>query len=344
MKVLYAIQATGNGHISRAKVLIPILCKCSSVDILLSGTSSDIDLGLPITYRLKGVSFVFGKNGGINILKTLLRFNIFRFLREVFSLPLANYDLVINDFEPVSAWASKIRDKQCIALSHQYSLLHPAVPLPKKRALFSKIILKYYAPAKKGYGFHFDTYGEHIFLPIIKEEIKNLKPLSKNYFVVYLPSYSDEKIIGVLSAIPRANWVVFSKHSTENKHIGNVRIKPIASKAFNDFLLHTRGVLCGAGFETPAEAIYLKKKLLVIPMHNQYEQLCNAHALEQLGVPVLPALNQSAVDVIRKWMQSENKVNLDYSEDPNNLIPQIFVNFRQDSAQSKNLSQQTPLS
>ena len=67
--------------------------------------------------------------------------------------------------------------------------------------------------------------------------------------------------------------------------------------------------------------LYLKKKLLVIPMHNQYEQLCNAHALEQLGVPVLSALNQSAIDVIKKWMQSENKVNLDYSEDPHNLIP-----------------------
>ena len=62
MKLLYAIQATGNGHISRAKELIPLLQKHVEVDVLLSGTSADIELGLPVRYRFKGLSFVFGKN------------------------------------------------------------------------------------------------------------------------------------------------------------------------------------------------------------------------------------------------------------------------------------------
>jgi len=43
------------------------------------------------------------------------------------------------------------------------------------------------------------------------------------------------------------------------------------------------GVFCGAGFETPAEAMFLKKKLMVIPMKGQYEQQCNAAALEEIG-------------------------------------------------------------
>ena len=100
MKVLYAIQATGNGHISRAKVLIPYLQKNIEVDVLLSGTSADIELGLPIRFYFKGLSFVFGKNGGVNIWKTIAQMDFWRFFKDIKRLPLNEYDLVINDFEP----------------------------------------------------------------------------------------------------------------------------------------------------------------------------------------------------------------------------------------------------
>ena len=36
-KLLYAINGTGLGHISRAKTLIPILKETAEVDILISG-------------------------------------------------------------------------------------------------------------------------------------------------------------------------------------------------------------------------------------------------------------------------------------------------------------------
>ncbi|MDA0327251.1 MAG: glycosyl transferase, partial [Bacteroidetes bacterium] len=83
MKVLYAIQATGNGHISRAKELIPLLQKNIEVDVLLSGTSADIELEMPVRFRFKGLSFVFGKNGGINIWKTIVKMDFWRFFRDI---------------------------------------------------------------------------------------------------------------------------------------------------------------------------------------------------------------------------------------------------------------------
>ena len=63
MKVLYALQATGNGHISRANEIIPILEQRCDLDILVSGTQSEINLNHHIKYRRKGLSFAFGKNG-----------------------------------------------------------------------------------------------------------------------------------------------------------------------------------------------------------------------------------------------------------------------------------------
>ena len=40
MKILYGIQGTGNGHLSRAEEIVPILKKMAHVDVLISGNQS----------------------------------------------------------------------------------------------------------------------------------------------------------------------------------------------------------------------------------------------------------------------------------------------------------------
>lgn len=61
MKILYAIQGTGNGHVSRAREVIPILQQYGDVDLLISGTQADVGLPYSIKYQLNGFGFVFGK-------------------------------------------------------------------------------------------------------------------------------------------------------------------------------------------------------------------------------------------------------------------------------------------
>ena len=61
MKILYAIQGTGNGHLSRARDIIPLLQKKGDLDILVSGIQADVELPYEIKYRFKGLSFIFGK-------------------------------------------------------------------------------------------------------------------------------------------------------------------------------------------------------------------------------------------------------------------------------------------
>lgn len=327
MKVLYAIQATGNGHISRAKELLPYIQKNVEVDVLLSGTSSDIELGQPIRFNLKGLSFVFGKNGGINIWKTILQMDFWQLFKDIKRLPLNEYDFVINDFEPVSAWACVLNKKHCIALSHQYSLLDGKVPKPQKKARLSNFILKYYAPATVGYGFHFRAYNSSIHLPIIKKELKNKNPIKKNYYVVYLPVFDDKKIISVLSRIYKTSWVVFSNQTREKYRYGNIIVRPISSNGFNKKLINCSGVLCGAGFETPSESLYLKKKLMVIPIKNQYEQLCNAESLKKMGVPVIYDLNHDNIKILKDWVKSEKIINVDYSESPQKVINKMCIDY-----------------
>ncbi len=89
-------------------------------------------------------------------------------------------------------------------------------------------------------------------------------------------------------------------------------------------MAQSEGVLCGAGFETPAEALFMKKKLLVIPMKNQYEQQLNAAALKQMGVPVIKNLNDRFDMVIRTWINSTRTVEVNYPDMTNAIIDQII--------------------
>jgi len=61
MKILYAIQGTGNGHISRAKDVIPILKQKGEVDILISGNQAEVKLPYKIDYKLHGPVGILGK-------------------------------------------------------------------------------------------------------------------------------------------------------------------------------------------------------------------------------------------------------------------------------------------
>ena len=48
IKILYAFQGTGNGHVARARDLVPRLSNYAEVDVLVAGTQSDLNLDFPL--------------------------------------------------------------------------------------------------------------------------------------------------------------------------------------------------------------------------------------------------------------------------------------------------------
>lgn len=324
LNILYAIQGTGNGHLSRARDIIPILQTKGNLDLLVSGTQADIDLPYEVKYKLNGLSFIFGKKGGVDIVETYKRGDIRRLLTEIKQLPLDDYDLVINDFEPVSAWACYLKSKPCVSLSHQAAVIAKKAPKPKKQDLIGKATLKNYAPTTAQFGFHFECYDNHTYTPVIRQEIRNQKIENHGHYTVYLPSYDDEKIIKTLAEVPDVSWQVFSKHTKENYQKGNISIFRINNEAFIRSMATSAGVLCGAGFETPSEALFMKKKLLVIPMKNQFEQHCNAAALKLMGIPVLKNLKKKHVSKIKEWIHRGPIIPVDYPDNTEKIIDLIL--------------------
>ena len=302
MKILYSIQGTGNGHIARAEDVIPVLQQYGNLDIFVSGAQADIKLDHPVKYQSKGLSFYFGKRGGVDLVKTFGKNSSIGVYNEIRQFPVEKYDLVINDFEPITAWACIYKHVPCVGLSHQSALLSSRTPKPKSFDPIGDWIIKNYAPVKKYVGFHFASFDKNIFTPVIRKRIRSASISDKGHYTVYLPAYDDRKLLPILNKFPSVRWHVFSKHARSPYHFGKISVYPVHNGEFTASLTSCTGVLCGAGFETPAEALHLQKKLLVVPMKGQYEQHYNAAALKRLGVPVMKKMKKKSVKKIGEWL------------------------------------------
>lgn len=327
MKLLYAIQGTGNGHLSRAIDIIPELKKYGSLDLFVSGAQAEIVLPYPVKYKSKGLSFYFGKSGGINFLKTFQKNSSKDVIKEIKNFPVENYDLVINDFEPISAWACKRKEVKIVSLSHQAALLSKKAPRPKIIDPFGEWMLKNYAPVKKYVGFHFEEYDKNIFTPVIRNAIRQAKVSDDGHYTVYLPAYDDKKLVQRLLKLDKIKWHIFSKHTKKPYHVGRISVFPVSGIDFIESVVSSSGVVCGAGFETPAEVLHLNKKLLVVPMKSQYEQHCNAAALKKLGVPVLKKVKKKSVKKIAQWLEEAKPLDLSFPDVTAEAVEHLFSKF-----------------
>jgi uncharacterized protein (TIGR00661 family) len=279
MKILYAFNGTGYGHASRAMSILPIL-KHYDVDILVSGEMNPIDIGHQIKYRFKGFTFAYD-NGKLDYWKTFKQLNIIQFIKDILSLNVEQYDLIISDFEPISAYAAKLRGVKSLSLSHHAAFLSKNTPRPSKIDKVAEWILKNYAPCEYNIGFHFKRYDDFILPPHIRSVIRNSKEntTKQDYILVYLSAYNPYDLVKVFGKYTDYKFIIISPEikDTVNPTL-NTTIKPADPIKFMDLLINCSGVITGGGFETVAEALYLNKRVLTIPIKGQYEQECNGTA------------------------------------------------------------------
>jgi len=332
MKVLYGIQGTGHGHISRARELLPFLKQVAEIDILISGYNCKLTLeGFDIV-RKRGISFEYDSDGNVDILKTAASLRPLEFIRDIQSLKLDPYDLIISDFEPVTSWAASLQNRSVVALSHQAAFLSPKSPRPVQRSLFAEQIMTHFAPSTHAVGFHFNRYDEFIEPPIIRKQIRDLNPTQGEHVTVYLPAYHHEMLLEHLRPFQDVKWEIFSSYADSRVVKGNVTIQPISNEHFLKSFEGALGVMTSGGFETCAEAMYMDKKLLIKPIQNQYEQLCNAAALKELGIPVIHDWSPTSQQAIGEWIKDSSSVHLPEYADAEKVINRALEHTRKSEA------------
>jgi uncharacterized protein (TIGR00661 family) len=320
MKILYAIQATGNGHISRAMELMPYLQQYGQVDVFLSGSNSNLQPDLPVQFKSKGVSLFYGNTGGLDYLRMWKELSLKRIWQEANQLPVEKYDVVLNDFESITSLACRLKKVPSIGFGHQASFRSKHTPRTTKKDIAGEIVLQHYGSATEYVGLHFRSYDDFIFSPVIKQEILQADPTDKGHTTVYLSHYSDEVVLKALHKIDGSRFEVFSKKVKEKMVSGNTTLLPVNNEQFTQSLIHSHGVITGAGFETPAEALYLGKKLLVLPIMGQYEQLCNAAALKEFNVTVVDKIDSHFETHVAGWLNKTSIKSLTLQQDTREIV------------------------
>jgi uncharacterized protein (TIGR00661 family) len=240
--------------------------------------------------------------------------------RDAKALPLSDYDVVINDFDSVTALASKIQKVKSVQFGHQASFKSKLTPRSENNNLMGELVLQHYAPANKYLGLHFKEYDTFIHPPIIKDDIVNATPTDLNHISVYLPSFDKECLETAFRKVSDVQFHWFLGDIKKPYKVGNITYFPVNQKLFNESLITSHGIITGGGFETPAEALYLNKKVLSIPIQKHYEQECNAAALKLLGVPVLSKVGNNFHVEIENWLNGK----IEYPKIGANDIPKTL--------------------
>lgn len=321
MRIFYGVQGTGNGHITRARVMAKELFAAGiDVSFQFSGrpASKYFDMEIFNGYQVRtGLTFNTDK-GQVSYLRTARDVKPITFIRDVKSLDLTGYDLVISDFEPITAWASKIQKKTVLGIGHQYAFSHK-IPREGSDPLAEQV-MKYFAPADRSVGLHWYHFGQPILPPIIDTpEIP--RTILKNKIVVYLPFENQQEIIRFLLPFKNFEFHIYSPDNISSK-FDHIQCNPLSHEGFQKDMYNCIGILSNAGFELASEALQLGKKILAKPLHAQMEQISNAAALQQLGYGhVMHDMDSS---IIEHWLHDDHAVRITY---PN--IAKVLVQWIQ---------------
>ncbi len=323
MKIFYGVQGTGNGHITRARVMAEVLQNDPDIDVtfLFSGRDKNkyFDMDIFADYLVRqGLTFNTS-NGQVSYIKTALQVKPIQFCSDVKNLDLSDFDLVITDFEPVTAWSAKTKKINALGIGHQYAFGHK-IPRAGTDPL-AELVMKFFAPVNTGLGFHWHHFDCAILPPLI-ETPELPKNQVNNKIVVYLPFENQSEIMNHLSVYRDFEFFLYSPVPLQSS-FENVHCLPLSRDGFQKDLYDCQGIISNAGFELASESLQLGKKILAKPLHAQMEQLSNAEALRQLGYG--HTMNDLDHPIIEDWLDVDTAIQISY---PN--IAQDLVNrFKQ---------------
>ena len=313
MKILFGVQGTGNGHISRSRELVRRLkADGHDVAVIISGRKEEDLKEIKIfePYKvMKGMTLVTYK-GKLSYIETMFQLDLFRLMTDIMMLETAGTNLIITDFDPITSSVARIRNIPSMGFGHQYAFRYN-VPLAKGN-LFEKYTLLNFAPARYNAGLHWNHFHQPVFPPVIPPLLyaENAKTVIKEKILVYLPFEEVEDVAAFVTSFEGYEFFIYGKVS-ESRDDGHLHFRGYSRDGFLNDLLECSGVVCNAGFELPGEALHLGKKLLLRPLNGQIEQESNALAMEQLGYGM--STHTLDVAVLADWLQQPCREPLHYA-------------------------------
>lgn len=291
MNIIYGLSGEGYGHSSRALVIIPFLKKLGhNIKIITYGKACETLKDKYPIFQIHGMHLIFEEDV-LKKRKTILS-NIKDYPKNLSeSKEIKNFiskfkpDLFITDYEPTTYLLSKIYKKPLISIGNHHIIDNYNLKVPKRfysQKILTRLVNNLFTP-NADY-FVITTFlktkpkKKNVILvaPIVRQEIKKLKPKVKDKILVYLNK--TDKILDKLKGI-NENFLVYGFNI--NKKEGNLEFK--TKETFLKDLKDCKAIISTAGFSLISEALYLKKPFMAVPQKGQFEQVFNAITLKQEG-------------------------------------------------------------
>lgn len=344
--IIYGVAGEGFGHSSRSHLIGRRLIDAGHNVMFVGSQKSLVYLKQyfgPMVKEIFGLSFAY-EDGRIDKSETLKR--------NLLNLPKGNKqndelfrkyfepfapELVLSDFEPFSAWWAWRNRVPFISIDHEHMLTlckleHP----PKRKNWFSRITAGvvtecHYIGAVAYMVINFfkaplRVDSAVLVPPVIRPVVGELTAsVGDNVLVYSTTGRGEEQLKEVLGKFGRQRFCIYGFN--KDAEYGNCVFKKRSTEGFLGDLASARGVIASAGFSLLSECLHLKKKMLLLPVAGQYEQVINALYIEKLGLGV-------AADTLREKVLSRFLDELDkpMPDDERILWPdndQFFQIFQQ---------------
>jgi len=299
VKVVYGVQSTGKGHLSRLLGLKPLFDR-DGHELLVFITGFDEPPPYVLAAltgvrcrRFRGLSMIENGEGGVSKRGTMKAFagglpDLFESFWSAHTM-ISAFDptLVVSDFDPITGSPFVVPGTRKVGIGNAAMLSHPdgVHPVGVRMDRFNIGVVRklFTSGLDVELGSHFYPLDDAL-PPILRPEVLSAVPENHGHLVVY------HAFRGLLPPVfeyarrhPDRKIIVYGNGSAHVGAPGNVRFEVNPDRFLED-LASCDAYVGTAGFQTICEAFYLGKKIVVQPIAAQYEQLWNASELEHRGV------------------------------------------------------------
>ena len=317
-RIIYAVAGEGYGHSSRAHLVGQRFLEVGH-DVMFVASQKALQYLRPIygsrVREIFGLSFAY-RRGRIDPVGTFTR-NLLQVARanslnkRLFHQEYRSFrpDLVITDFEPFTGWWALRHKVPFISLDNEH-LLTVCRLEHRLRYLFPRVTA---TAVTKSFGIGAASYVVTNFFraplrsdravlapPIVRPLVTRLKPSDAGHVVVYWTTGTEEtRLRSVLHKFRDQTFHVYG--FDRSARVGNCVFKRPSTEGFLADLAAARGVVASAGLSLISECMYWRKKMLLLPLAGQYEQIVNANYFEKLGLGITARrLNET---VLKRFLQ-----------------------------------------
>lgn len=308
LRCLFIVQGEGRGHLTQAMALQQLLNEAGHrVAGVVVGKSKSQPVPDFFEVAFDGsVTFVdspsFVSDGDdrsvrpwATVLHEMKRAPVFwRGLRGIHrSVERHEPDVIVNFFEPlVGVYSAVYRPTvPVVAIGHQYMFLHPTYRFPPGRPLQQwaagaiaqvaawgaarRLALSLYPASNR------PRQNLSVLPPLLRANIgRYVSAQRESFFLIYLlnSGYADD-VVRWHKKNPGVRLHCFWDRSNTRsvlRYDETLTFHQLDDEKFLRLMARARGIVCTAGFESVAEAMYFGTPVQAVPVDGHYEQLCNA--------------------------------------------------------------------